>query len=138
MDCASWPQGLRSSLAAPSLAQDGKVCSAPPATPIARLSPQTSHERYWARLNSSEATVANSNLRAGALSIMETYSARFYESGHEVLDLAMTIQAENMASAKARFSALWRACSELADFAALVDDDGRVVWGAEHDSGRSP
>ena len=56
---------------------------------------------------------------------------RFFSADRENQDLAMTIQAVDVNSAKARFLALWDSCSDLADFAALLDDGGKIIWGAE-------
>ena len=62
---------------------------------------------------------------------METFYVKFFSAGCENRDLAMILQAADVDLAKARFIALWNACSDLAACAALLDGGGEVIWGAE-------
>ena len=67
---------------------------------------------------------------------METFTFRLYQGGKEVHELAMSIEATGLASAKARFQSLWLACPDDAEVAVLLDASGRIVWGVER--GQAP
>ena len=72
---------------------------------------------------------------------VEIFAFRLYQSGKEVKDLAMSIEASGLPEAKVRFQALWLACLENADAAVLVNANGQIVWGAESSEdtgGREP
>jgi hypothetical protein len=77
-----------------------------------------------------------STLRSGKAAAPDTEPGvkttfKLYRNGREDPDMIIGIEAEDVMAAKARFEALWAVCASDADCAALFDEKGKLIWGAE-------